>query len=242
MPLIYCNGPVCVRNVYAGIEGDWLSVRFDLVNQSGEVPFGEEMVFKGKVQLEMYLVDSHSGDIYLFGANVPKDSYICYTGNDIPEHYTYLASECTMVIPRSITQLRLYPNDRIKIRLPEFNNLFETVVLSNRMPTYLFQSSDTFQKPIQTPPGSTPVFPTLEATLPTSETAPEPTFAAPPTTVAPPRTLTPTPEATTSQQTTTTPSVTPQSQLQTGYPGSNVTFTVPQTTDYPSSNATNNPP
>lgn len=129
LPPEYCNGPVCLRSVYAGVQGDQLAIRIDTMDANGAVVFGAEPLIRGKFVLKLYLSDA-----YIFGSTLPQKAYSCYAGNDIDEYYGSLAVTCAVLLPRASTQQRLSPADFLRIDLPEFNQFSVTVRVLDGLP------------------------------------------------------------------------------------------------------------
>ncbi|MEW5870980.1 MAG: hypothetical protein AB1894_17025 [Chloroflexota bacterium] len=129
LPLEYCNGPVCLRSVYAGVQGEQLAIRIDTVDTNGAVLFGEEPLIHGKLVLKLYL-----SDVYIFGSTLSQKAYSCYAGNDIDEYFGSLAVTCAVLLPRASTQQRLSPADFLRIDLPEFNHFSATVRVLDGLP------------------------------------------------------------------------------------------------------------
>lgn len=125
-----CQGNVCIRRVFVSLDSETNSVfvEFDLVDQDGKVKVGDEPRLDGKITVGIFRVD---GDVYLWGAQMEPDHYVCYAGNDIPWSNGELASSCGFTTPANQMQVRPKVGDLLRIEVIEFD-LEQTVTLEAR--------------------------------------------------------------------------------------------------------------
>jgi hypothetical protein len=118
-----CRFGVCIKDVYATMDGEYFIVLFDLTPPAGLPKLDAAPMFSNSVQVT---VKDDSGKTYLDKSYTPEE-YYCYAGTDVP--WADGKNTATCGIGGAITADMVVPavGDELIVTLPEFGN-FETRV------------------------------------------------------------------------------------------------------------------